>query len=329
MMGTGPYSWTASPPARASRCRRYDGYHGAKPAFDGHRVHRLQDGATRAVSLQPGQGRPHHRGAVPRPDAMRRDRRRSAARSWRRAARRPDLRADRPGAVQRRQLPQGRRRVHGPRRRRADRCSAARPPSGRARSGRPSSAGTRPRRLRRRTGLRPGRDACWPRRRPTRRDFTHHDRHQPDRPRTSHRCSPPAGPRSASRCSIEQLAGGPWSIEVAVARLRDADEPVPERLHLRSRQLPHAGAGRLDEPPVLRLHRTPRSTAIDTVWQTSDDAERKDALSRITRILAEDTVIFPPVYPRLAVAQRVELSPVDREPLRISRIRPADPALRD
>ena len=33
-------------------------------------------------------------------------------------------------------------------------------------------------------------------------------------------------------------------------------------------------------------------------------------------------MIFPPVYPKLAMAQRVELSPIDLDRLRISRIEP-------
>ncbi|MCB0978379.1 MAG: ABC transporter substrate-binding protein [Acidimicrobiales bacterium] len=61
---------------------------------------------------------------------------------------------------------------------------------------------------------------------------------------------------------------------------------------------------------------------MDSVWETDVDAERVDALGKINRRLAEEAVIFPPVYPKLAMAQRVELSPLDRERLRISRIEP-------
>jgi|GEM_PF-4506233 len=61
---------------------------------------------------------------------------------------------------------------------------------------------------------------------------------------------------------------------------------------------------------------------MDEVWATHDDAARVDALRNISRRLAEQAVIFPPVYPKLAMAQRVELSPVDLDRLRISRIEP-------
>jgi len=61
---------------------------------------------------------------------------------------------------------------------------------------------------------------------------------------------------------------------------------------------------------------------MDIIWQTDDEAERDDALRSVNRRLAEAAVMFPPVYPALAMAQRRELSPLDPETLRISRIRP-------
>lgn len=61
---------------------------------------------------------------------------------------------------------------------------------------------------------------------------------------------------------------------------------------------------------------------MDEVWATGDEAARVDALRNISRRLAEEAVIFPPVYPKLAMAQRVELSPIDLDRLRISRIEP-------
>jgi peptide/nickel transport system substrate-binding protein len=69
-----------------------------------------------------------------------------------------------------------------------------------------------------------------------------------------------------------------------------------------------------DNPEVEKL------TA--TIWQTSDAAERKDALAQLNKILADDAVIFPPAYPRLIVAQRNEISPINEKLLRISRISP-------
>jgi len=61
---------------------------------------------------------------------------------------------------------------------------------------------------------------------------------------------------------------------------------------------------------------------IDAVWATDDPDARIEALRNINRRLAEDAVMFPPVYPKLAMAQRVELSPIDEKALEISRINP-------
>ncbi|HRW36170.1 MAG: ABC transporter substrate-binding protein [Acidimicrobiales bacterium] len=59
---------------------------------------------------------------------------------------------------------------------------------------------------------------------------------------------------------------------------------------------------------------------LDEVWQTSDEAARDEALRKVSRRLAEEAVICPPAYPKLAVAQRRELSPIDVGQLRTSRL---------
>ena len=61
---------------------------------------------------------------------------------------------------------------------------------------------------------------------------------------------------------------------------------------------------------------------LDGVWETDDDDEREELLRRVSARLAEEAVIFPPVYPRAAFAQRRELSPLDPDGLRISRLAP-------
>lgn len=61
---------------------------------------------------------------------------------------------------------------------------------------------------------------------------------------------------------------------------------------------------------------------MDAVWETEHETERIEALGKISRRLAEEAIIFPPVYPKLAMAQRKELSPIDTNSLRISRINP-------
>lgn len=68
---------------------------------------------------------------------------------------------------------------------------------------------------------------------------------------------------------------------------------------------------------------------MDSVWETADEDERVDALSKITRRLAEEAIIFPPAYPKLAMAQRKELAPIDTNGLRISRINPQLLSFRD
>lgn len=61
---------------------------------------------------------------------------------------------------------------------------------------------------------------------------------------------------------------------------------------------------------------------LDEVWATSEPEQRVDALRATNRRLAEEAVMFPPVYPQLVMAQRAELSPVDDTGLSISRINP-------
>lgn len=122
--------------------------------------------------------------------------------------------------------------------------------------------------------------------------------------------------------TIEQLAGGPWSnkwlsrdYDMLMNTFSSGFTSGP------ANYLTLAPAGSANvlscgyaNPEVDRL--------IDTVWQTSNDAERVAALSRVDRLLAEDAVITPPVYPKLALAQRAELSPLDPTMLRISRLDP-------
>lgn len=70
-------------------------------------------------------------------------------------------------------------------------------------------------------------------------------------------------------------------------------------------------------------YRNPEIAALTaTAWRTSDPQERAAALTRMNRILTDEAVMFPPVYPKLIVAQRRELSPVSEDMLRISRIAP-------
>ncbi|MDI2125276.1 ABC transporter substrate-binding protein [Yinghuangia seranimata] len=121
---------------------------------------------------------------------------------------------------------------------------------------------------------------------------------------------------------IEQLAGGPWSNKWLS---RDYD------------MLMNTFSSGFTSGPANYLTLAPASStnvlacgyknpevdkAIDTVWQATDPAERTAALRTVDRILAEDAVIFPPLYPELVVAQRTELSPVNPAQLKICRLAP-------
>ena len=122
--------------------------------------------------------------------------------------------------------------------------------------------------------------------------------------------------------SIEQLAGGPWSskwlaneYEMLMNTFQSGFTSGP------ANYLTFAPAHSQNLLSCGYVNREVDSL-LDTVWTTSDHEERAEALRRADRILAEDAVIFPPVYPKLALAQRVELSPVDPANLRTSRLEP-------
>ena len=124
------------------------------------------------------------------------------------------------------------------------------------------------------------------------------------------------------KVEIEQLAGGPWSsawlsndYEMLMNTFQSGFTSGPANyLTLAPAHSQNLLSSGYVNPEVDRL--------LDLVWQTSDDAEREEALRTITRTLAEDAVIFPPAYPKLALAQRRELSPIADGPLRTSRIQP-------
>ncbi|WP_067177759.1 ABC transporter substrate-binding protein [Microtetraspora niveoalba] len=61
-------------------------------------------------------------------------------------------------------------------------------------------------------------------------------------------------------------------------------------------------------------------TALDRVWTTADQDERDRLLREVNATLAEDAVMFPPVYPKMIVGQRAGVSPLDPARMRISRL---------
>ncbi|MEO6822825.1 MAG: ABC transporter substrate-binding protein [Candidatus Nanopelagicales bacterium] len=121
---------------------------------------------------------------------------------------------------------------------------------------------------------------------------------------------------------IEQLTGGPWSnkwlsrgYDMLMNTFQSGFTSGP------ANYLTLAPA---DSTNVLSCgyHNPVADALLAVVWQTTDDKARAAALAKLDRILAEDAVIFPPAYPRLAVARLASLSPVDENLLRASRISP-------
>ncbi|WP_436788774.1 ABC transporter substrate-binding protein [Yinghuangia sp. YIM S10712] len=122
--------------------------------------------------------------------------------------------------------------------------------------------------------------------------------------------------------TIEQLAGGPWSNKW-LSREYDM------LMNTFSSGFTSGPANYLTLAPASSTnvlscgYRNPAvDQAVDTVWQTTDSAERVAALRTIDRALAEDAVIFPPVHPELVVAQRRELSPLNAAQLKVCRLSP-------
>jgi peptide/nickel transport system substrate-binding protein len=121
---------------------------------------------------------------------------------------------------------------------------------------------------------------------------------------------------------IEQLTGGPWSnkwlsrgYDMLMNTFQSGFTSGP------ANYLTLAPA---DSTNVLSCgYKNPVADALlAVVWQTTDDNARAAALTKLDKILAEDAVIFPPAYPRLAVARLASLSPVDDNLLRASRLSP-------
>ncbi|MGH8961647.1 MAG: ABC transporter substrate-binding protein [Jatrophihabitantaceae bacterium] len=122
--------------------------------------------------------------------------------------------------------------------------------------------------------------------------------------------------------TIEQLQGGAWSNSL-VGRKYDMIMDLFQS-GFTSGPANYLALAPADATNVLSCgYKNPEVVALTaTVWQTSDMAERRDALARMNKILADDMVVFPPVYPKLVVAQRRETSPIDTKLLRISRLSP-------
>ena len=87
------------------------------------------------------------------------------------------------------------------------------------------------------------------------------------------------GPRRDDRAARRR----PVVEQVAVARLRDAHEHVPERVHFGSRQLPPLSPAS-SPAPVCAGYRNPEvDRLLDTVWATDDDGERGGGAAQLNR----------------------------------------------
>lgn len=67
-------------------------------------------------------------------------------------------------------------------------------------------------------------------------------------------------------------------------------------------------------------HNPAVDSALERIWATTDQGERDRLLKQVNRALAEDAVMFPPVYPKLTLAQRRSVAPMDPARMRISRL---------
>ena len=59
---------------------------------------------------------------------------------------------------------------------------------------------------------------------------------------------------------------------------------------------------------------------MNKAWATTDADERADLTRQVNAILAEDAVAIPPVYPRMIVAQRDDVTALDAEQLSLGRL---------
>lgn len=59
---------------------------------------------------------------------------------------------------------------------------------------------------------------------------------------------------------------------------------------------------------------------MSEAWATTDPAERADLSRQVDRILAEDAVAIPPVYPSMIIAQRTDVSALDADQMSLGRL---------
>ncbi|WP_182909600.1 ABC transporter substrate-binding protein [Microbispora sp. H13382] len=59
---------------------------------------------------------------------------------------------------------------------------------------------------------------------------------------------------------------------------------------------------------------------LGEAWAATDEAARVEACKKIDKLLADDAILLPPVYPQMIVAQRTDLSDIDEKLMSVSRV---------
>ncbi|GII86099.1 ABC transporter substrate-binding protein [Sphaerisporangium siamense] len=59
---------------------------------------------------------------------------------------------------------------------------------------------------------------------------------------------------------------------------------------------------------------------LGEAWAATDEAARAEACKKIGKLLADDAILLPPVYPKMIVAQRADLSALDETLMSVSRV---------
>ena len=122
------------------------------------------------------------------------------------------------------------------------------------------------------------------------------------------------------KVTIQQLAGGPWSsawlaneYDMLTNTFQSGFTSGPANyLTLAAAHSQNLLSNGFSDPEV--------DAWLDEIWQTSDEDARDEALRNVNRRVAEQNAIIPPAYPKLAIAQRKELSKLDVSNLRTSRL---------
>ncbi|WP_214316867.1 ABC transporter substrate-binding protein [Nonomuraea sediminis] len=126
--------------------------------------------------------------------------------------------------------------------------------------------------------------------------------------------------RAGIAVKLEVLQGGPW----AQRWISGKYQMIMNRY---SSGFTSGDANYLTLSPALSTsvlacgyHNEAVDAAIERIWATDDQAERDRLLTKVNARLAQDAVMFPPVYPKMIVGQRTSVTPLSPARMRISRL---------